>query len=122
MELSSLLGSFMGIGDRLKEERVRLGYTQPDFAALVGASKSSLIRWEAGTKSPDIAHLAEWSTVGLDVLYVATGTRSQPLESTLTKEEEVLLDNYRHSAPEDQAVVRRTASAVAKPGKRSSAA
>lgn len=112
----------MGIGNRLKEERVRLGYTQPDFAALVGASKSSLIRWEAGTKSPDIAHLAEWSNVGLDVLYVATGTRSQPLESTLTKEEEVLLDNYRHSAPEDQAVVRRTASAVAKPGKRSSAA
>jgi transcriptional regulator with XRE-family HTH domain len=63
----------MSLGQRLREERERLGYTQTDFAALAGASKRSQIGWEQGRSNPDAAVLAEWEKVGLDVVYVVTG-------------------------------------------------
>jgi len=101
------------IGSRLKDERERLGLSQSAFAALGGVSRRAEIDWETGKTPPNGEFLAIVAAHGVDVLYVLTGTRSVPLESTLTKEEEALLDNYRHSAPEDQAVVRRTATALA---------
>ncbi|WP_338807123.1 helix-turn-helix transcriptional regulator [Pseudomonas chlororaphis] len=65
------------LGERLKEERERLGYTQPDFAALVDASKRSQIGWEQGRSSPDASSLEKWIEVGLDALYVLTGNREK---------------------------------------------
>jgi transcriptional regulator with XRE-family HTH domain len=102
----------MDIGKRLKEERERLGYAQPSFAGLASASKSSLIRWEAGAQMPDAAALAAWAAVGLDVLYVVTGTHSA---SALTKRETALLDNYRHADEYGRNIIDSTTSAVAQP-------
>lgn len=66
----------ISLGERLREERERLGYTQPAFAALVGASKRSQIGWEQGRTSPDASALAVWAGVGVDALYVLTGQRA----------------------------------------------
>jgi transcriptional regulator with XRE-family HTH domain len=65
------------LGERLKEERERLGYTQPDFAALVGASKRSQIGWEQGRTSPDASSLARWVEIGLDAVYVLSGEKPE---------------------------------------------
>ena len=48
----------MGIGERLKEERERLGFSQTEFAAVAGASKNSQYNYEKGERSPDAAYLA----------------------------------------------------------------
>jgi transcriptional regulator with XRE-family HTH domain len=63
------------LGERLREERLRLGYNQTDMAALVGASKHAQINWEKGSTSPNAADLGAWSEHGLDIAYVVTGER-----------------------------------------------
>lgn len=64
------------IGERLKEERERLGLSQPAFAALGGAGKHSQINYEANRRSPDGEYLSAVAKHGVDVLYVLTGQRT----------------------------------------------
>jgi len=87
------------IGSRLKEERERLGYTQPIFAEIAGVRKRALIDWEKGVSSPTAVQLARLSEIGVDALYVLTGQRSIPAQDTLSARERALLDNYRHTHP-----------------------
>lgn len=61
---------------RLRSERERLGMTQQDFAAVVGKSRKSQIRWESGDTVPDVAALSMWAARGVDVAYLLTGHRS----------------------------------------------
>ncbi|MCA8031986.1 helix-turn-helix domain-containing protein [Burkholderia arboris] len=110
----------MSVGARLKEERKRLGMNQTEFAELGGVTRKAQSDYENDLFSPNTRYLAAVATVGVDVLYVVTGQRTPGAVETLSKDEEALLDNYRHSAPEDQAVVRRTATALAEPTKRKS--
>ncbi|WP_254601912.1 helix-turn-helix domain-containing protein [Cupriavidus taiwanensis] len=81
-----------GIGARLKEERERLGYSQPAFAALGGASKGSQLAWEKGSAMPNAEFLHIAASVGVDVLYVVTGRRNT---SSLGAEEEAVIAGYR---------------------------
>lgn len=64
------------IGERIKEERMRLGFTQPVLAEQAGAKKRTLIDWEKGVSSPTALQLQAMADVGLDVQYVVTGKRS----------------------------------------------
>ncbi|NMG29335.1 helix-turn-helix domain-containing protein [Aromatoleum evansii] len=63
------------IGERIKEERQRLGLNQTEFAALAGAAKRTQIDWEKGASSPTAEQLAAIATAGADVQYIVTGTR-----------------------------------------------
>ncbi|HBW61192.1 MAG TPA: transcriptional regulator [Comamonas kerstersii] len=83
-----------GLGERLKEERERLGFSQPAFAALAEASKSSQASWEKETAYPNAKALEVWARVGVDVAYVVTGTPSSGVE-TLTQDERELLKLFR---------------------------
>jgi transcriptional regulator with XRE-family HTH domain len=65
------------IGDRLKEERKRVGLTQPELAEVAGAAKRTVIDWEKGVSSPTAAQLAALACRGLNVLYVVTGQHAQ---------------------------------------------
>lgn len=132
----------MNLGERLKAERDRLGYSQTDFAALAGASKHSQINWEKGTAAPNATVLAAWAEHGLDVLYVVTGVRglivtsesntqtsayltenanpvthsvaAEPLgEYRLNRREQALLENYRGSDEQGRRAMESTASALA---------
>jgi transcriptional regulator with XRE-family HTH domain len=116
---------FVTIGDRLKEERVRLGYSQPGFYALGGGKgKQTMIQWEKGETYPNAEFLEAIARVGADVLYIVTGVRVAPGSSALIAaepcqpyglppDEAALLDNYRHSSPEAQAALRATGAALA---------
>ena len=93
----------MNLGERIKEERERLGHSQTAFAALAEASKHSQINWEKGVGTPTAAVLAAWSAHGLDVLYVVTGQRqggaaAPPPARAVSEGDRVLLDNF-HAAP-----------------------
>ena len=92
----------MDIGARLREERNRLGLTQPELAARAGVGKQAQLRYEAGERNPDTVYLAALAHAGADVLYIVTGQRSQalPPEATLPQDERALLDAYRACSPE----------------------
>ena len=85
----------MSTGERLKEERERLGFTQPAFAALAGTTKKSQIDYEKNLTQPKAGYLAAIAEAGADIQYVVTGVRSV---SVLDGEEKVLLERYRASA------------------------
>lgn len=98
----------MGISERLKEERARLGLTQSAMADLIGATKRSVINWEGGTGSPNAEAMAAIAAAGADVQYILTGVRAgdgiaHPTASytVLTPREAALVDNYRHIDDEE---------------------
>ena len=49
--------------------------SQPDFAALGGASKRAQIRYEADERAPDALYLAGIAKAGANILYIVTGRR-----------------------------------------------
>lgn len=87
----------MSIGERLKEERERLGLSQPAFAAVAGAAKRTLIDWEKGATSPSAVQLAALSAIGVDVLYILTGQRTM---DALSRDEQELLERFRAASLE----------------------
>ena len=98
----------MHFGERIKEERERLGFNQGDFAALAEATRKTLFNWESGAASPNAAVLAAWAQHGLDVLYVVTGERLSAQPAT-DPAEQVLLDSYRRCKPDAKANLIQTA-------------
>lgn len=64
----------LGIGERLRAERQRLGYAQADFGAAVGVSKTTQFNYEAGDRTPDARYLRKAASLGLDLLHVVTGS------------------------------------------------
>ncbi|HLO94026.1 MAG TPA: S24 family peptidase [Burkholderiaceae bacterium] len=65
----------VGIGERLRAERQRLGYVQADFGAAVGVSKTTQFNYEAGDRMPDARYLRKAAALGMDLLHVLTGSR-----------------------------------------------
>lgn len=84
----------MTVGERLREERERMGLSQPKFAAIAGTTKQTLFSWETGKTAPDGFQLAALAAAGADALYVVTGERN-PAKPSLDAAEQVLLDSYR---------------------------
>ena len=100
------------IGERLKEERERLGFTQPQFAEIAGAAKRTLIEWEKGSTSPTAVQLSALSAAGVDIDYIVTGFRKEVFDKTadehmpehirepgktgfLSAKEEKIIEGYR---------------------------
>ncbi|MFJ7315068.1 helix-turn-helix domain-containing protein [Pseudomonas sp. NPDC098747] len=104
----------MGIGDRLKAERERLGFNQTDFAAKAGASKNSQYNYEKGDRSPDASYLAAVAEQGVDVLYVVTGDRRPQSTDSISPEVAEFLEVYEHINETDRGVLLRMACAFAK--------
>ncbi|MCL8304586.1 helix-turn-helix domain-containing protein [Pseudomonas putida] len=105
----------MNIGERLREERVRLGYNQADFAAIAGVAKTSQFNYEKGDRSPDADYLAAIAEKGVDVLYVVTGVRSPQPTDSITPEEAGFVQLLRTMDESDRAILGRTAQAFAMP-------
>lgn len=103
----------LNFGERLKEERVRLGYNQGDFAAIGSVAKTSQFNYEKGERFPDVAYLAAVAAEGVDVLYVVTGVRTPKPTESLTDGEARLIDRYRKMSEESRATMDRVSEALA---------
>jgi len=103
----------LNIGERLKEERVRLGYNQGDFAAIAGVAKTSQFNYEKGERSPDAAYLAAVAEKGVDVLYVVTGRRTPEASSSFNGDEIALVEHYRQLPEGDRQHTHKMVSALA---------
>ena len=104
--------TIVGIGERLKEERERLGFSQTEFAAVAGASKNSQYNYEKGERSPDAAYLAAVAEKGVDILYVVTGVPTPHVVDGSTAAEDNLVNQYRALPEADQATVDRVLGAM----------
>lgn len=103
----------MGIGDRLKEERQRLGLNQSDFAAFAGVAKNSQLNYEKGERSPDAGYLAAIADKGVDVLYVVTGKRTPAAADAISEAEADLLEHFRLLPEGEQGYTRTMIAALA---------
>jgi len=65
-----------GIGERLREERERLGLSQDAFAAKVGIHRNTQNKYEKGSRSFDMAYLHAIKGIGVDFVYVLDGIRA----------------------------------------------
>lgn len=89
----------MGISERLREERVRLGFkSQTAFAEMVGIHHKSQANYETGARSPDADYLSAIAAAGADILYILTGPRSGAAH-TLSPRALAIADNYDHCPP-----------------------
>lgn len=111
---SCALGEFSAAdaGERLRNERTRLGLTQNDFAQLGAVNRNTQGSYEKGDRNPDAAYLYGIATAGADVLYVVTGERVPESASTLNEDEILLLNQFRALHEQDRSAVRRIVSAM----------
>lgn len=79
------------IGDRLREERNRLGLIQTDAAKSAGVSYVTYIGYEKSERFPNAESLYGLFLVGFDVLYIVTGTRNN---STLSNTQAAVLEQF----------------------------
>ncbi|MFY1053594.1 transcriptional regulator [Ectopseudomonas khazarica] len=84
-----------GIGERLREERERLGLNQGAFGELGGVKANAQGNYEKGERYPDAAYLAAVAEKGIDVLYVVTGRRTPKPSNALSIDEYDLVEHYR---------------------------
>lgn len=91
----------VSIGERLRDERGRLGLTQPALAAVGGVTKKTQVLYEAGERSPDAVYLAAVAAIGVDVLYVLTGQHAGGVKPapSLSAEEQMLVQYFREATP-----------------------
>lgn len=59
-----------GFGDRLREERERIGFSQATLAAAGGVQRLAQSQYEKERSAPTIRYLAGISAVGIDLQYV----------------------------------------------------
>lgn len=71
--MSNLLGP---LGERLREERLRLNLKQEDLADKAGTSKNSLAAYELGRTPINAMLLLVLQDLGVDIAYVVTGRRT----------------------------------------------
>ncbi len=86
------------IGARLREERERVGLSQPEMGKVGGVTKLTQLNYEKGDRMPDAAYLSVLhETLGIDVSYILTGQHAPTPEGTVTvsQEEKSLIENYR---------------------------
>ena len=102
------------IGARLREERLRVGVSQVDFATHCGTSRNALLQWERGETAPNAGLLATMTALGIDVLYVVTGQRQGATEATLAPEEKALLAAWRDSGEKGRAALTAVAEVLKK--------
>lgn len=108
-------GVLLNSGERLKEERARLGFNQTELAALAGVAKTSQFNYEKGERSPDAAYLAAVAVVGVDVLYVVTGERKPTPADSIPADEAQLLEHYRSLPASVKASLTQLATTLADP-------
>jgi transcriptional regulator with XRE-family HTH domain len=83
---------YLNIGDRLRGERERLGFTQPAFGSIGGVQKLAQLKYEKGERFPGADYLAAIAKVGADVQYIVTGERCS---GALSADENELIDRFR---------------------------
>ncbi|HFF6188389.1 TPA: helix-turn-helix domain-containing protein [Stenotrophomonas maltophilia] len=90
----------MSVGLRLKEERKRLGLTQEAMGVACGVTKRTQIFYEMDSVGASAAYLTAAYELGVDVVYLLTGTRER-----LSKSDTDLLNAWRNASASARSAV-----------------
>lgn len=101
------------VGERLREERKKLGLTQQEFATLGGIATNAQAHYEAGERQPKAGYLIGIAASGVDILYVLLGTRTPTREASLTPEEARIVQQYRSLPKEDRSALGQLSTSLA---------
>lgn len=101
------------LGERLREERERLGLNQEEFGQIGGVNRNTQGKYEKGERSPDSDYMAAAAAAGVDVLYVLTGARAPVANDGLSQDEAKVIEQYRSLPEQDKASVVRLTTALA---------
>lgn len=71
------------IGERLKEERKRLGLSQARLCEMMGISRKTLFSYETGERSPTAVFLAALYDHQFDIPYILKGARKEDAATEL---------------------------------------
>ena len=74
----------MSIGERIKEARKRLNLTQEEFGEIIGVTKNTVYRWEAGISVPSKKTLERFRQLGINPEWIKTGKGE--IESQVVKD------------------------------------
>lgn len=66
----------MNFGQRLRDERKRLGFTQAEFASKLGISRNTQVNYESMDRDPDVKYLAKVEELGADSKFIVTGEKA----------------------------------------------
>lgn len=102
-----------GVGERLREERERLGQNQTDFGQAAGVSRGTQKAYELESSSPDLRYLSGLQSLGVDVSYVLTGLREAVEAGEVSEDEAGLLTRYRQLSDDDRRSTVRMVTAMA---------
>lgn len=102
-----------GIGSRLRQERERLGLSQRVFGEIGGVEANAQVKYERGGRAPRADYLSLVAQIGVDVLYVLTGTATPIQLESLSQIEEKVLADCCAMFKEDQDAIRRLTSTLA---------
>ncbi len=97
-----------GFGQRLKEERKRLGKTQAEFAEAGGVGRLSQIQYENEATAPSTRYLSGVAAIGADLAYLLLGLRLRANPLTAEQEERIdkkafaLIEAYARSQSNGQ--------------------
>lgn len=107
------MDDMLGIGSRLREERLRLGPNQTDFGASLDVGKNTQYAYEKGERAPDLIYLLKAKSLGVDVWYVMTGERMPAAETSLAPKELEIVTYFRGMSDVSKDAVRRMTFALA---------
>ena len=88
-------------GNRLKEQRKKLGYTQAQIAEICGVSSRMWGDYERGRSQPKTELFFQFEKAGIDVQYVMHGMQgaAPPEQLALSAGEQAWLALFRQLAP-----------------------
>lgn len=89
------------VAERLREERLRLNYSQEEVGTACGMSGRTVISWEQGSKVPSHC-LAMLVVKGFDVTYILTGVRVSATQSQEPAKAEEKPVSYEATALEEE--------------------
>lgn len=73
-------------GERLKEERRRLGLSQEAVCVFLDIKTPKTLRaWEAGISAPDLFDLEKLFRRGFDIMYLVSGQRTAPVVNDVAR-------------------------------------
>ena len=97
----------MGIGDKIKQRRMELGWSQRELARKMGyGDNSTLARIEQGKVDVYQNKIQQFSQVlGVSIAYLMDWEEETPEKIQLNEGEEMLLDLFRRVPAENQQMV-----------------
>lgn len=88
-----------GLGERIKAERERLGFTLEEFSVLGSCDTRDQLAYETGTEDPPADYLSSIIKFGANIEYILHGKN---LDSYLTMEEQMFLAKFKQLSDDDK--------------------